>query len=149
MWARSGPQVWEWCPPPRQLPWRQSESINRQLAARAKDDVHTGDLLPSLGQSGEIWEDAAWLASVQSIESLVAAVSDNSDRQLVASIMDRLESVEASLTKSSQVVEKRGQTAYELSKRSSIALEKVSEHLKHLAAPSASLAVQSANRSKA
>ena len=68
--------------------------------------MHTGDLLPSLGQSGEIREDAAWLASVQSIESLVAAVSDNSDRQLVASIMDRLESVEASLTKSSQVIEK-------------------------------------------
>ena len=42
------------------MPWRQSESINRQLAARAEDDVHTGDLLPSLGPSGEIWEDAAW-----------------------------------------------------------------------------------------
>ena len=37
----------------------------------------------------------------------------------------------------------------ELSKQSSIALEKVSEHRKHIAAPSASLAVQSDSRSKA
>ena len=44
-----------------EMPWRQSECINRQLAVRAKDDVHTGDFLPSLGPSGEIREDAAWL----------------------------------------------------------------------------------------
>ena len=101
--------------------------------ARAKDDLCTGDLLPSLG----------------SIESLVVAESDNSDLQLAASIIDRMESVEASLTTSSQVVKETGHTAYELSKQSSVALEKVSEHLKHLAAPSPNLAVQSANWSEA
>ena len=101
--------------------------------ARAKDDLRTGDSLSSLG----------------SIESLVVAESDNSDLQLAASITVRLESVEASFTTSSQVVKDTGHTAYELSKQSSVALEKVSEHLKHLAAPSTNLAVQSANRSEA
>ena len=62
--------------------------------------------------------------------------------------MDRSESAEAPVKKSSQVVKKRDHTICELSRQLSAALEKVSEHLKHLAAPSANLAVPQAVWSK-
>ena len=108
----------------RQVPWSSKTSF-----------AAVDDLLPSIDQSREIWENAACSASMQSIAPLVMAVSDNSDGQLAANIMDRLESAEAPVMKSSQVVKKKDHTVSELSRQSSDALEKVSEHLTHLPVP--------------
>ena len=85
-------------------------NITQQLATRAEDVLCIDDFLPSFDHSREIQENAACPASMQLLAPLVMAVSDNSDNQLAANIMNRLESAEAPVMKSSQVVKEKVHT---------------------------------------
>ena len=107
-------------------------AMTQPFAANADNVLCIDVLLPSAVPSC-VLRDVASPASMRSI------TSDNSDNHVAANITNTLESAEAPVLKLHQVVKTQDHAMSELSRRSSDALEMVSEHLTNFAAPSTNM----------